>query len=222
MYKVLAICPTRSRPKMFKEMLESFLNTRSVTDMIVCLDDDDPCLPEYLAIIPSGIAIQIGVRNTPNKWINQIATFNDAEYYFAVNDDFLFITEGWDDKLIDAAGDCGISFPNDLIHHGQESALPLIPKKLYDITGYIMLPTVRHLCGEIIWKVLGQGIGHWKYVPDAVIEHRHFSTGKMAPDEISNWTNDQEQHKKDKDMYSIWLSMEAPRLIEEMKCVSAR
>ena len=49
MKSILAICPTRERVEKCRRMLDSFdKNKTEETDIVFCLDDDDPFFAEYI------------------------------------------------------------------------------------------------------------------------------------------------------------------------------
>ena len=51
MKPILTICPSRERPERLKEMIESFIKTSSQSDLVVVLDEDDPCMDKYERIV---------------------------------------------------------------------------------------------------------------------------------------------------------------------------
>jgi hypothetical protein len=47
MRDMLVIVPTRGRPAAATRLIEAFAATGATTDLVFCVDNDDPHLPEY-------------------------------------------------------------------------------------------------------------------------------------------------------------------------------
>jgi glycosyl transferase/beta-hydroxylase protein BlmF len=189
MHRLLTICPSRGRPKRLKEMLKSYYDTSLATsDLIIYLNDDDPCLEEYKEVLNNskwGVHI-VGRRMYLAEAYNYIFHKHpDYEYYAPVNDDHVFMTDGWDDKLIDvvetqghgwglaAAEDHltdwkGWQHPSGMVISGN------IPRTL----GYMIWPKIQHIGIDDYFQHLLQGIDRLFHVPEVLIEHRHWINGK--------------------------------------------
>jgi hypothetical protein len=65
MQKLLVLCPSRGRPERIKDFLDSFESTTDCfhTKLAVLLDKDDPCIPQYMEVIPSWAIVRLYDRD---------------------------------------------------------------------------------------------------------------------------------------------------------------
>src|ERR1022692_4739674 len=85
MRDMLVIVPTRGRPAAATRLIEAFAATGATTDLVFCVDNDDPHLPEYRAIQSEwwmaphhtggrAIGFRFGPRQSLAGWTNEVAT----------------------------------------------------------------------------------------------------------------------------------------------------
>lgn len=72
---------------------------------------------------------------------------------------------------------------------------------------WIQQPLLTHLCGDMVWKVVGQGIGRIYYFDEVSIEHNHpfRSDKKILPDDTHKFTNSQKNFINDNEAFKRWL-----------------
>ena len=195
MSKLLTICPTRGRPKALREMLDSFLQTRSSEDtqMMLYINEDDPCLKEYDSYLDKYPIMAIyGPRRYLAEAYNTIfKSQQEFAYYAPVNDDHVFITPQWDKKLIEIIENkgqgWGLAAAEDHLTNWAQWQHPSgcvlsgnIPRTL----GYFVWPKIQHIGIDIYFRQLMQGLGgRLFHTTDVVIEHRHWINGKRLLDE---------------------------------------
>lgn len=224
MNKLLVICPSMSRSKRIEEFLETFTTTKSEgTHLILGLEHEDPELQAYFKLSEKydfGIGVFKGDNIT--QIFNAIAlnSDNDYQYYMPINDDFVFNTPGWDTLLIEEIEKHGkgIAWPNDLFQNTYPST-SVISGDIVKALGWLQMPTLTHLCGDIVWATIGQKVDCIYKCSDVIIEHKHFVTGKSESDSISNKTNSKEMYDKDWAAYNQWLEINSNEDIEKVKKV---
>ena len=218
--KILTICPTRQRSKVCQRMFDSFLMTSSQSDIIFVLDDNDPYLQDYGFIFKNPANFVIGSQTSITKVFNTIFTQNpDYEFYHLTNDDFVYQTVGWDkifiDKLINKGG--GIAYGNDLCVGQGLCTAPVISGDIVRAIGWLQLPALTHLYGDVVWKLIGHRIDRLFYFKDVIIEHRHTMNGKAEIDDIYKKTNSKEMYQKDDQAFGEWLIKQSHWDIEKIK-----
>jgi hypothetical protein len=185
--KLLTICPTKSRVGMFKQMYVSWKETKSErTDIIVSLDEDDKQIKEYTVfLLKEGIPFFISLDKTLTEHINNCYhAMPYYDYYHLTNDDVVYHTDGWDKMLVEPISKRpGISFPNDGIQNSNLCTFPVISGEIADAVGWLQQPRLKKLCGDVVWKTIGERADCLFHVPQVNIEHRHWINGKRVQDE---------------------------------------
>lgn len=219
----LVICPTRGRVKMAGQMLVSFERTSSEkTGLIFCLDEDDPELEKYKEMIGTMAAYVVLKRTTITALFNRIFwKYSDKVRFFSPsNDDFIYITNHWDKKLMKAVeqefSGWGLAYGNDLLQGQNLPSTSVISTKLVKALGWLQLPTLTHLYGDQVWNHIGQGLERISFQHKVLIEHRHFIGGKEKKDDVAERTNSQEMYQKDGKAFNTWLHKEARGMLDRV------
>ena len=102
MTHISILTPTRGRPEHYKEFCSSVLDTASDPDRVLVLgyvDSDDPRSGDYATWF-SNIVIgdHVGVGRAWNKLYQSVSWY--AEIVGMGNDDLVYKTQGWDEKLV--------------------------------------------------------------------------------------------------------------------------
>lgn len=94
------LCPTRGRPKLAKKMIDSALATAATDiEILLYLNDNDPCLDEYRDTIDSKY-IEVGQDRSPGYSWNLLSDKSKRDIHFLVGDDLWFITKNWDEMSV--------------------------------------------------------------------------------------------------------------------------
>lgn len=192
---LLVITPSRGRPQQFGEMVAAVhrLSTEPDTWVAAGFDKDDPALTGYLQLIEKEsfprLVYTVGNRDTLSGWTNTLtrAHRHCGDYLASFGDDHLPRTAGWDTAFTRAIKSMdqgiGIVYGDDLAMGERLPTAPVVSRDIVERLGWFTYPKCGHYCVDNIWKDLGQGAGCLKYVPEVVIEHMHYSTGKSARDQ---------------------------------------
>lgn len=214
---LLMIVPSRGRPANLDRLVQSWRETTSSeADLVVALDDDDPQLYQYNAHRVA--MVTVGPRQSFVEWTNEIAVSSADRYRFVgtMGDDHRPRTPGWDTLLcaaLDALG-TGVAYGDDL------ASLPVVPSAAVvssDIVGrlgFLLPPVLAHHGSESFLHALGTGLGRSVFVPEVVVEHVHYSTGRASIDHTYlERANDLDA---DRDRYRSFLAEEWPKLLAEV------
>jgi len=205
MRELLTICPSRSRPERLSKMLKSFNETSLISDLLICLDYDDPLVDEYEETEHTVIIQErMTITNILNKAFKD---YPDYKYYHITNDDVVYRTKDWDYRLTEILKikKGGISYGNDLLSGGANPAHPCIDGRLVRALGWLQMPTLIHLYGDTVWKHIGHSIGKLFYLQDVIIEHETWMNLKADMDEVYKRTNNADMYKKDQEAWKHWL-----------------
>lgn len=207
--KVLVLCPSRSRPQEAARMIESFHRTALISRLRLYLDMDDPCLNEYFNIAGK-TPILIDFRRTITDIFNShwMAAPANFRYFSCSNDDFIYRTEGWDLKLVErikARKGIGIAYGNDGCAGSALPTTSIISREIVEILGWLQLPTLKHLYGDTVWKIIGEESGCLFYDQNVHIEHMHVFAKKAKNDAIYERTNSKEMYEHDESAFKHWL-----------------
>jgi hypothetical protein len=200
---LLVIVQSRQRPEKLAEMLASYEDTKAddKTDIVIYLDSDDPKLNEYKL---EGYNVEIGERKNLNSvsmhFINQYPNY---DYYAEINDDMVFRTDYWDLIMMETIqdnGGWGIAYGDDLLmsRKKRQPSQMVISANIIKTLGYIAPPTLKHLYRDVYWKKLGEATSTLLFCPDVIIEHKHWSSGKVEIDDTYKQVAEtlQEEHKR--------------------------
>ena len=204
---LLVVVPSRGRPELCLEMVQSFLETKSKdTRMIIYLNDDDPLVRRYAVPVHPDVIVEIG----PKKYIAQVYNSHcvgaKEDYFANLNDDHLFITPQWDEKLMslceEKGNGWGIACAEDHLtdwnqHHNPSGCV--ISGKMTQVLGFIAAPGLRHIGIDVIQARVCDAIGCLFRDPNIIIEHRHWLNGMRPMDNNYRWVySDDEQGHGDR------------------------
>jgi hypothetical protein len=142
----------------------------------------------------------------------------DEKFYGFIGDDEFVETEGWDGKLVKAAGDWCVAHGDDGVHRGKRAQGCLcIGGKLARAVGYLAIPACWHWYGlDDMWETLARaGACGKQYVPGVKVAHWHPYFGKGARDACYELG----ESKKDIDFqeYAHWCRTELPGVVARVK-----
>lgn len=207
MPKMLTVCPTRGRFKMFKDMIESFIDKTSEDTNIICsIDEDDADFQQYLDFInEKGIACFFSYPITVTEHINNVYNSSPGyDYYHITNDDVIYHTQDWDriamGKLEAAGG--GIAYGDDGFQGEGLCTFPIISASVTGALGWLQEPSLNRFSGDSVWMELGRMAKCLYYCQEIIIEHRHFLNGKREND-LENF---ERIHHLDRMAFANWLS----------------
>lgn len=129
-------------------------------------------------------------------------------WYGLASDDAVGRTARWDTLLAEAATPNRIVWPNDLIRG--HCTQPFIGGELCRAVGWFMPPMFGHLYCDKVWGDIAEVIGG-RYMPEVVLEHMHFSTGKSQADS----TTMQRKTRGDKETYE---RLDLNSILEKLRC----
>lgn len=211
--RLAVICPTRERVDRAAEMLESYAGTTTLDSILIfVVDSCDPQLGRYKKLFGKYPGISryiIGSRtNITEIYNNVFNSLPNMPFYSCSNDDFVYQTPGWDRKLIEeieASGRPGIAYGNDLMGRDLLPTTSVISGEIPRALGWLQMPGLTHLCGDLVYRALGKRIKNLHYMPDVIIEHKHFLNRKADYDNGYARTNSREMYIKDNDAFRHWL-----------------
>ena len=210
------ILPTLSRPQQCAAVLNRMRETGCSTPGIVVLNGDQG----FSGAMPEGWSIIV-----PDKNLGALGALNkvfelypNEDFYGFIGDDEFVETDGWDKKLIDAAGAWNFSHGIDSLHGGKRAQGYLcIGGKLARAVGYLALPEAHHWYGlDSLWEALAHaGACEHRCVGEVKIEHRHPYGGK------AEWDSCYELGEKNKDIdfqvCAHWLRHKLRETVERVK-----
>ena len=217
MKNIAILTPTRARPGRLDTFLESVYNTAEYPERVFCynyIDDDDPrkkAYENYLSKQHDNSTNVLGESQSVSISWNVCADFaanhleRPADILIMGNDDLIYRTRGWDTIVEEEANkfpdDIYCMWMEDLINGEKHCAFPIVSKKWYTTLGYFT-PGVFNFGYNDTWVFdVAKKVGRTHFIPKAVNEHMHFTTGKSGMDDTYNRNRTQERgnlYEKDK------------------------
>lgn len=187
--KLLTMCSTHHRPEAFARMIKSYAATvKSKDAKFVCyVADCDPYLEQYKSIkMPKNATMEIGPAKTMVQVLNYFSCekYLDFQYYSEVNDDHVYVTPGWDLKMMAAVDHKYNGFS---VAYGQTQNMPTATMhgaRFIRHFGYFFPPEYSHTFVDDWLCNVGFPTNVLTYVEDVLVDHVHWVFAKAHRDEV--------------------------------------
>lgn len=207
MKPILIVLPSKGRPGKIKDFYNTWRETtEGYSEVMTCLDSDDPALNQYRKY--KDILYDIGCGRSMCGTSNRVFyKYPNYKYYFMVSDDHRVRTKYWESrfmKKIEKNGGIGVAYGNDLMYGEKLATAAFVSGQIFRALGYLALPGLYHMWIDKFYLELGRGLNKLFYFPDIFIEHMHFSIGKSPSD---NWylrVNNKEVFEHDMRVFLKW------------------
>jgi len=201
----LVMIGTRSRPHNAIRAFEALKNMSVESDFLIIINEDQEDLyPEIEGVKREIVPTPFGPNEKGNYVVHRYWDLYST--ITGIDDDCLVQTPGWDAIItapIKERG-YGISYGNDGM---QSSSLPTkvtISSNILKSLGFFSPRVLKHSFCDDFWKMLGESLNALDYFENVNMEHLHWANGKAPMDETYE-LNTNEQYKKDRDAYSLYL-----------------
>jgi len=175
------ILPTRDRPKLAYRLLKSIRETTSNIDkieVVLYLDEDDA---DSQQIDYPGVPLLKIVGNDKNMGviINKCYDKSQGKFIMLINDDMIFRTKNWDDKIINEFANfsdgIAIIYGNDLYYGKRVPTFPILSRIACEIMGHVCPVEYKKHCIEshlfdIFTRLADLGHNRRIYLPKVVFE----------------------------------------------------
>lgn len=216
MADLVVIVPSRGRPEAATKLADAFRQT-SVGDstLVVAVDADDPNVDNYVPTATSESTYKTMIGEGPMTMVRALNTvalhtafLDDPPFAIGFcGDDHRPRTLGWDKAYLDALREMGtgIVYGNDLLQGENLPTQCAMTSDIIRALGWMSPPTLTHLFVDNVWKVLGNGAGCLRYLPDVVVEHMHPVAGKAEWDDGHRRVNSSAMYERDAAAFDLWL-----------------
>lgn len=173
MADLAVLVPSRGRPANVARLVEACARTCRLDTVIAFgFDDNDDALASNLKAA-DGCFTSVRHRMGLAKWTNTLSALHeDATWQASIGDDMVPVTDGWDERLCEAAGPAGMAYPNDRRRTDIPEAI-VISTGLVRALGWLCEPSLSHWFVDAVWRDIGHAAGCLRFLPDVVVDHRH-------------------------------------------------
>ena len=211
------LCPTRGRSKRAAEFAESVFLTATYPENIEVLfyvDSDDPELEFYHREIASlrdrlTVANTIEIKQGPQVGVavatNLLTKMSRFNIFLYSSDDQIYIDQGWDVKLDEEvnkyADQIYCIWFNDAWESENFCTFPIVSRKWVETLGYFLFPFFEHFFTDTWVWMLAKTVNRAIYMPEVLVEHRHWKVGKSEKDETylrNATTENTSRHARDR------------------------
>ena len=230
--KIALLVPSRERIDKKAELINSILNTVDDTNNIFLyfgIDEDDPTLDivsKMSSFYPFVKIVKIAnngeFQNLGVLW-NLCAKESNEEIISMIGDDMVFLTKGWDSKIIEefTYPKCpSDNFKMVYCHdgkHGEKMAVNCFIHRVYmDINGYFMREEFPVDKIDIWLQQIYNAFGRLTYKGDIHIEHKHWNFGKSL---VDNVTRRMRANNAERVSVRLWKEL-LPERIKEAERIS--
>jgi len=182
--------------------------TEEETEVITVLDEGDPRLGEYGALLGGSVVCSGKMIERTN--VAAAGVMDRAEFVGWMADDNRMRTKGWDRAVIDAMAD-GVGFVNLNDLFWSEKAPNDKPVNTFTRStiirtlGYFANPVVSHHFMDDTWRILGNSTDSSVYLKDVICEHLHPVNGKAEWDGSYRETEDIGLIRADQQLFMDWI-----------------
>jgi hypothetical protein len=222
---LVVLVPSRGRPQNIVDLIHAWQITCATAQLVVIVDDDDPCLLDYqaIALTPHRDWFLLYVQSprrlgpTLNYWCLEFL-HNDIIGF--MGDDHRPRTLYWDEKIAAALSDRpGVAYGNDLLQGENLPTAWFMSTVLIDALGYMVPPGLIHLYMDNFVKELGTNLDALTYFNDVVIEHMHYLNGKAELDEGYARVNAPEMYAHDQRVFNNYMRFDFKEALERCMAV---
>ena len=214
---MLSILVSRGRVKRLMRAVESWLETRTMADMVVVLDEDDP---EAGSAISALSEYRVRVERRPRVGFAQAfdqACRRHSRGYDVIGmaaNDLVFCTRGWDKRFYDELlhrNFMGVVYGRDGRWDKDLATHPYIGSRLFEAAGTIVTPEQRHLWVDNNLMELGKRT-NLIYIDDVLIRHDHYGVMPNLTDDAYLACNSRENYDHDRECHERYA-----QTVREMK-----
>ncbi|MDE2101407.1 MAG: hypothetical protein KGL39_29435, partial [Patescibacteria group bacterium] len=221
---------SRNRPQQCQKLLDNMVARGMKGRGVVGVDADEPQANEYAALrFPEGWGLMVVENPNPGSCAilrRMFDQYPDEDWYGSIADDSSVETDGFEEKLIEAAGEWGIASGNDQwqanedVSKGRMHGAVVFGGRFVRTLGYWVPDGFQHLYVDDVWETLGRSIGNWRTLMDVVTPHNHpWKTGEGLDETTAN-ANSPETNEHDRRAYQEWREKNAPN--DVLKVLRAR
>lgn len=141
---ISVLMPSRERSKLAKESIESLGEEDSQFEVLLYIDEDEPQMDDYLALVGFNVQLYIGTRHgygNFHKMINYLAKRAKGDWLLLWNDDAIMLSQDWASKInkIDSSKPVVLNFFDAM--NKQNNLFPAISRPMYKAMGHFSLNT---------------------------------------------------------------------------------
>jgi hypothetical protein len=209
MRNLVVLVPSRNRPQNIEDLIKSFDETETESDLIVIVDDDEPQMDAYLQLGCDVLMVEKQGKGMA-KPLNFAARHYAHKYrHFAfLGDDHRPRTKHWDNTFINALDELGtgLVYGNDLLQGENLATAVAMTGNIVNALGGMVPPDMIHLYLDNFWMTLGKDLNALRYIPEVVLEHLHPIAGKAEWDEGYQSVNAEEVYSADRKALEDYLT----------------
>lgn len=213
---LLTLVPTRNRVENAVELLDVFSKSvlLDTSGILFIVGTEDYRLEEYRRAIPPEFLFVFPEKGLV-KALNYVAPLYVDEYEAIgfMGDDHRPRTASWDSKYLDALRGLGSGYVygDDLFVGKRIPSQVAISSSIIECLGFFGPPGFVHLCVDLTWKDMGEGLDRISYLEDVIIEHMHPANGKGQLDNGYLLVNSKTMERRDEKEYKRWRKEDFPR-----------
>jgi hypothetical protein len=192
MADLAVLVPSRERPHNIARLIDAMNKTcRGDTTLVLGVDEDDPCLAEYLAFSGGDVDthIRAGFQRQLVRWLNALGTSYAQTHRVLghIGDDNVPRTVGWDVRIMESLERNLFCFGDDLDPGRQSGSLSIhvfMRAEVVRRLGYMGPPQIQHMYVDPVWYAWGKATSI-EFLSDVVLEHMHYTISGKAPADAS-------------------------------------
>ena len=228
--KIALLLPTRERLNLKLTLISSIITTVNNIDNVnlyLGVDEDDPTREITMKIadaipfvkivdLPAVPSAEANIHKMWNECARVSKEVGGEEIIAMIGDDMIFRTPKWDERILEvfekAPNDIQLVYCNDGHRNGDLCVNAFVHRKYMDVTGQFLREEFIANWADTWLQQVFTALGRITYLPDVLIEHRHFVFNQMEVDGTAQRLLDRKEDKSKSD--ELWDPLEQKRYEE--------
>ena len=214
MRNLVVLVPSRNRPGSIAELIKSFDETKTESDLIVIIDDDEPQMDAYLELGCDVLMVEKQGKGMAKPLNFAANLYADKYRHFAfLGDDHRPRTMNWDVHFLNKLDELGtgLVYGNDLLQGENLATAVAMTGNIVKALGGMVPQGMIHLYLDNFWMTLGRDLKALAYLPEVILEHLHPVAGKAEWDDQYREVNAPDVYSADKKALDDYLASDAYR-----------
>lgn len=216
------LLPSYNRPEKLARCLTSAAATKTTTPGLILIDEQDESRFSVPYGLPEGWVVRVTKARAMADKVREVIDTLDSTWVGLLNDDFNFVTDHWDQKLISKLDGKNFVSPNDRQPDRRAFMLPVTATAwsmdLIKTVGFPIYPDgMKHLFIDNLWRDLGLATGCWRLCANVIVEHHHVLWGKAQMDQTHEAVYNKKAWDYDEAIYKHFMEHSFKETVEKIQ-----
>lgn len=179
-------------------------------DVVVLVNMDDPARNDYQLFSPFPVLMVPPGSRFADACRFAFDRLPQSKFYGIIDDDYWPVTPGWNDRMVEAAGDRFIAIANNKVNFPSLYTCRVMGGELARAIGTIAPGTMCHNYSDDAWARFAEDFGLLRPLDDVVVEHHHHLF-RSDVEKDATYERGSGDITEDQARYAVWLNSDERR-----------